>query len=82
MAAIKGLVSRVGAEFWAPGEKHRKAQAEQVQAYQERQKRPQQLGQVFDRLRDIRGPRGWRCLSRRSGAASRLRRAWLPRLAR
>jgi hypothetical protein len=57
MAAIKGLVSRVGAEFWASGEKHRKAQAEQVQAYQERQKRPRQLGRVFDRLRDVRGPR-------------------------
>jgi hypothetical protein len=57
MVAIKGLLSRVDAEFWALGEKHRKAQAEQVQAYQERQKRPQQLGQVFDRLRDVWGPR-------------------------
>ena len=57
MADIKDLVGRIDAEFAALGEKHKKAQAEQVQAYQERQKRLQKLGQVFERLRAIWGPR-------------------------
>lgn len=57
MADIKDLVSRIDAEFSALGEKHKKAQAEQVHAYQERQQRLQQLGKVFDRLREIWGPR-------------------------
>jgi YHS domain-containing protein len=57
MADIKDLVSRVDAEFSALGEKHKKAQAEQVHVYQERQQRLQQLGKVFDRLREIWGPR-------------------------
>jgi YHS domain-containing protein len=57
MPDIQGLVSRVGAEFSALREKHQKAQAEQVRAYQGRQHRLQQLGQVFDRLREIWGPR-------------------------
>jgi YHS domain-containing protein len=57
MADIKDLVSRIDAEFSALGEKHKKAQAEQVHAYQDRQQRLQQLGKVFDRLREIWGPR-------------------------
>jgi hypothetical protein len=57
MADVKDLVSRIDAEFAALGEKHKNAQAEQVQAYQERQKRLQQLGLVFERLRQIWGPR-------------------------
>jgi YHS domain-containing protein len=47
----------VDAEFSALREKHQKAQAEQVQAYKDRQQRLQQLGQVFDQLREIWGPR-------------------------
>jgi hypothetical protein len=57
MPDIQGLVSRVDAEFSALREKHQKARAEQVRAYQGRQHRLQQLGQVFDRLREIWGPR-------------------------
>jgi YHS domain-containing protein len=57
MADVKDLVSRVNAEFSALGEKHKKAQAEQIHVYQERQQRLQQLGKVFDRLREIWGPR-------------------------
>ena len=57
MADIKDLVSRVDAEFSALKEKHQKTQAEQVHVYQERQQRLQQLGKVFDRLREIWGPR-------------------------
>ena len=71
MADIKGLVSRVDAELWALGEKHRKAQAEQVQAYQEQQKRPQQLGQVFDRLREmVEGPVAGDCFPRFAAGAT------------
>jgi YHS domain-containing protein len=57
MADVKDLIGRIDAEFSALGEKHKKAQAEQVHAYQERQQRLQQLGKVFDRLREIWGPR-------------------------
>jgi YHS domain-containing protein len=57
MPDIQSLVSRVDAEFSALREKHQKAQAEQVRAYQGRQQRLQQLGKVFDRLREIWGPR-------------------------
>ena len=70
-ADIKGLVSRVDAELWALGEKHRKAQAEQVQAYQDRQERPQQLGQVFDRLREmVEGPVAGDCFPRFAAGAT------------
>jgi YHS domain-containing protein len=57
MPDIKSLESRVDAEFSALREKHQKAQAEQVQAYKDRQQRLQQLGKVFDQLRTIWGPR-------------------------
>jgi YHS domain-containing protein len=57
MPDIKSLVSRVDAEFSALREKHQKAQAEQVQAYKDRQQRLQQLGKVFDQLREIWKPR-------------------------
>ncbi len=57
MPDIKSLVGRVDAEFSALREKHQKAQAEQVRAYQDRQQRLQRLGQVFDQLREIWGPR-------------------------
>jgi YHS domain-containing protein len=57
MSDINSLVGRIDAEFSALEEKFKKAQAEQVQAYQERQKRLQQLSQVFDRLREVWRPR-------------------------
>ncbi len=57
MPDINSLVGRIDAEFAALGEKHKKGQAEHVQQYQERQKRLQQLGQVFDRLGEIWRPR-------------------------
>src|SRR5262245_1426060 len=57
MSDINSLVGRIDAEFSALEEKVKKAQVGQVQAYQERQKRLQQLGQVFDRLREVWGPR-------------------------
>jgi hypothetical protein len=63
MPDIKSLVSRVDAEFSALREKHQKAQAEQVQAYKTRQQRLQQLGKVFDQLREIWKPRRLKALS-------------------
>lgn len=57
MTDIQNLENRIDAELSALGEKVKNAQREQVQAYQERQKRVQQLGQVFDRLREVWKPR-------------------------
>jgi YHS domain-containing protein len=57
MPDVNDLAGRIDAEFAALEQKHRKIQVEQVQVYRERQKRLHQLGQVFDRLRDVWGPR-------------------------
>jgi YHS domain-containing protein len=57
MPDTSNLVGRIDAEFSAVEEKYKKAQTEHVQAYQERQKKLQRLGQVFDRLAEIWRPR-------------------------
>ncbi len=57
MAAIDNLASRIDAEFTALGEKFKKAQAELVQTYQERQKRVERFGKVLDQLREVWKPR-------------------------
>jgi YHS domain-containing protein len=57
MSEVNDLLGRIDAEFSALEAKHKKSQVEQVQAYQQRQKRLQQLGKVFDGLRDVWKPR-------------------------
>ena len=57
MSDINTLASRVDAEFSAVEEKVDKVRADQVAGHQERQKRLEQLGRVFDELRDIWKPR-------------------------
>jgi hypothetical protein len=62
MSDITSLASRIDlasriAEFSVVEDNRKKFQAEQVQAQQERQQRLEQLGQVFDQLRDIWRPR-------------------------
>jgi YHS domain-containing protein len=57
MADIPSLVSRIDAEF-AAAESHRKAfQSQQVQDYEGRRQRLEQLDSVFGKLRDIWRPR-------------------------
>lgn len=57
MPDINSLMGRIDAEFSALDDKLKKSQVQSVQAYQYRHKRLQELGQVFDRLRDVWGPR-------------------------
>src|SRR5262245_58052868 len=57
MPDINHLASRIDAEFSAVEEKVKKYQAEQAEAHQQRQQRLEQLGKVFDQLRDIWRPR-------------------------
>jgi YHS domain-containing protein len=57
MPDINELVGRIDAEFSAFGDKVKKSQAVQVQAFEERQKRVGQLGRVFDQLREVWRPR-------------------------
>jgi YHS domain-containing protein len=57
MPDINSLANRIDAEFSAVEQKIKKYQAEQVEVYKERQKRFEQLGRVFDELRDIWRPR-------------------------
>ncbi|MCI0458561.1 MAG: hypothetical protein L0Z62_16480 [Gemmataceae bacterium] len=57
MSDISRLASRIDAEFSAVEEKIKKFQTEQVEAHQQRQQRLEQLGKVFDQLRDIWRPR-------------------------
>jgi hypothetical protein len=57
MPDINSLASRIDAEFSAVAEKTKKFQTEQVEAYKQREKRLEQLGKVFDELRDIWKPR-------------------------
>jgi YHS domain-containing protein len=57
MPEISSLASRIDAEFSAVAEKMKKFQGEQMEVYKQREKRLEQLGQVFDQLRDIWRPR-------------------------
>jgi YHS domain-containing protein len=57
MPDINSLASRIDAEFSAVEAKVKKFQAEQVEAHTGRQQRLEQLGKVFDQLRDIWRPR-------------------------
>jgi YHS domain-containing protein len=57
MPDLKSLASRLDAEFSGVEEKVKKFQTEQVQEHKQRQKRLEQLGQVFDQLAHIWRPR-------------------------
>jgi hypothetical protein len=57
MSDINQLAGRIDAEFAAVEEKIKKFQAEQSEVHQQRQQRLEQLGKVFDQLRDIWRPR-------------------------
>jgi len=57
MPDINSLASRIDAEFSAVAEKIKKFQVEQVETLKQRDKRLEQLGKVFDQLRDIWKPR-------------------------
>jgi hypothetical protein len=57
MPDINTLASRIDAEFSAVEEKMKKFQVEQVEQHKQRQIRLEQLGKVFDQLRDIWKPR-------------------------
>lgn len=57
MPDIKSLASRIDAEFSAVEEKFKKFQVEQVEKHQQRENRLEQLGKVFDELRDLWKPR-------------------------
>ena len=57
MADINNLASRIDAEFSAVEDKVKQFQAEKVEEHKQRQNRLEQLGKVFDQLRDIWKPR-------------------------
>ena len=57
MSDINSLAGRIDAEFSAVEEKFKKFQTEQVEEYKQRQKRLEQLGKVFDELREVWKPR-------------------------
>ena len=57
MPEVNSLANRIDAEFSAAAEKMKKLQAEKLEDYHGRQKRLEQLGKVFDELRDIWRPR-------------------------
>jgi hypothetical protein len=57
MPDLNSLASRIDAEFSAVEEKRKKVQAQQTEEHQQRQKRLEQLGKVFDELREIWRPR-------------------------
>src|SRR5690348_450253 len=57
MSDINNLASRIDAEFSTVEEKVKKFQVEQVEAHKQRQQRLEQLGKLFDQLRDIWRPR-------------------------
>src|SRR5438874_1678362 len=57
MPDINSLASRIEAEFSAVEERTKKFQVEQVEKHKQRGSRLEQLGQVFDQLRDIWKPR-------------------------
>jgi YHS domain-containing protein len=51
------LASRIDAEFSAAEQKVKQFQAEQVQEHEQRQKRLEQLGKVFDQMQEVWRPR-------------------------
>ena len=57
MADTTSLAGRIDAEFQALADKVQKAQAQQVQAHQERERRYEKLAKVFDQLREVWKPR-------------------------
>jgi YHS domain-containing protein len=57
MPDVSSLASRLDAEFSAVEAKVKKFQATEVEAHKGREKRLEQLGKVFDQLRDIWRPR-------------------------
>src|SRR5215471_18308085 len=57
MAELQSLIDRMDQEFSSGEDKIKKFQQEQVDAYKERQKRLQALGQVFQKLREVWKPR-------------------------
>ncbi|HTU16590.1 MAG TPA: hypothetical protein VMG10_00890 [Gemmataceae bacterium] len=57
MSDINNLASRIDAEFSTVEEKVKKFQAGQMEAHKQRQQRLEQLGKLFDQLRDIWRPR-------------------------
>jgi YHS domain-containing protein len=57
MPDINSLANRIDAEFSTVAEKTKKFQAEQMDLHKQRQKSLEQLGKVFDQLRDIWRPR-------------------------
>jgi hypothetical protein len=57
MPDISSLAGRIDAEFSAVEEKVKKFQFEQVEQHKQRQQRLEQLGKVFDQMRDIWRPR-------------------------
>jgi len=57
MPEVSGLASRIDAEFSAVAEKMKKLRTDSLEDYHGRQKRLEQLGKVFDELRDIWKPR-------------------------
>jgi hypothetical protein len=57
MSDISGLASQIDAAFTAVEQEAKKFQADQMQEHQERQKRMDKLGKVFDELREIWRPR-------------------------
>ena len=57
MPDINSLASRIDAEFSVVEQKVKKLQAEQSEIHKQREKRLEQLGKVFDELRDIWRPR-------------------------
>src|SRR5215471_18188748 len=57
MAELQELIDRMDKEFSLSDEKIKKFQKEQVEAYQGRQKRLENLVQVFEKLREVWRPR-------------------------
>jgi YHS domain-containing protein len=57
MPDTNSLANRIDAEFAAVEKKAKEFQSEQVEAYKQRQKRLEQLGGVFEQLREVWKPR-------------------------
>jgi YHS domain-containing protein len=57
MAQTSSLASRIDAEFSAVEERTKKFQSEQLEKHKGREKRLEQLGKIFDELREIWQPR-------------------------
>ena len=57
MPDINSLAGRIDAEFSAAAEKIKKFQVEKVEEHKERQQRLEQLGRIFEELRNIWRPR-------------------------